>query len=145
MYKRFHAGHFILGFGALTLVFIFILLYAFMQKDPSMVTKDYYEQELKYDRMQEAMQQVIPFDSLFKIRLVAESIELIIPKQINDALTSCTVQFYCPANEIYDKLYQVKPTFSNMYSLNKPSSQLAYILKIYLHAGSKDYYKEMKI
>ncbi|MEP7321139.1 MAG: FixH family protein [Saprospiraceae bacterium] len=145
MLKKLHAGQLILGTGALVLVFIFILLYTFMQKDLSLVTKDYYEKELVYDRTQEAMHRVIPLDSLFNIKLADGIVELIIPSEINQGLSSCTVQFYYPANELFDKWFQISPTVSNVYSLDKPVSPQACILKIYLHSGDKDYYKEMKI
>lgn len=143
--SKLHSGHYILIGAVGSLVFIFILLYLFMQGKVSIVTQDYYGQELHFNERQEAIHRTMPFDSLYKAQIVNGRLELTIPQTINNLLEKGEIQVYCPSGEVNDAVFHFLPSVSNIYTFDKPRTNNNCVLKIMLRADSKDYYREVKI
>lgn len=142
---KLHSGHYILIGAVGSLVFIFVLLYLFMQGKVSIVTEDYYGQELHFNERQEAIHRTMPYDSLYKAQIVNDRLEITIPQNINKSLEKGEIQVYCPSAEADDAIFHFLPSASNIYTFDKPRTNTNCVLKIMLRADSQDYYREVKI
>lgn len=146
MKNWFKSGNLILLGGALFLVFIFTLLVAFIRQDLTLVTKDYYSQELRYDQKKLAVSNAGQLDSLIGIRKGNDSIELFIPVSMSSRLLSGQAYFYCPSDEKFDHRIDLQANLSGRYLMRAmESGKCMYILKIMLDDGVKEYYKEFKL
>lgn len=145
MANKLHSGHYILIGAIASLAFIFVLLFLFMEGKVSIVTKDYYGQELHFNERQDAIRRTIPYDSLYKAQIINGKLEITIPQPINKSLEKGEVQVYCPSEEADDAVFQISPSASNVYTFDKLRFNQNCVLKILLRADSMDYYREVKI
>ncbi|MFA6060126.1 MAG: FixH family protein [Taibaiella sp.] len=145
-HKLSHSGNILLiGFGGM-LIMMGVLVYLSMRQDVSMVSKNYYEQELVYQDKLDAMNNASPYDQLFSLTKNSNEILLQIPATLSKNLTKGSVYFYCPSNEKLDYKEDIKATATGTYLFRKNTiSGTGYTVKISFHSGDKDYYKELKL
>lgn len=145
-HKLTHSGNILLiGFGGM-LIMMSVLVYLSMRQDVSMVSKNYYEQELVYQHKLDAMNNAVPYDQLFSLTKSNNKVLLQIPPTLSKNLTGGSAYFYCPSNEQLDYQEDIKATATGTYLFDKNITQNAgYILKVTFHSGDKDYYKELKL
>ena len=123
-----------------------VLVCLSMRQDASMVSKNYYEQELVYQDKLDAMNNTTPYDQLFSLTKSNNKVLVQIPAALSQNLTKGSVYFYFPSNEQLDYKEEIKATVTGAYSFDKNVAQNAgYIVKITFHSGDKDYYKELKL
>ena len=145
MKKLFNSGSIIIIGGLLFIFFIFILMSDFIRRDVSMVSDNYYQQEMDYNAHQLASRNSRGLDSLIRYAFVNEYLELSILPGINANLVGGYVQFYCPADNTKDMLYSIEPHAESLYKFRRPLHTMNYILKIQLQDKEKTYFKEIKI
>lgn len=145
-HKLTHSGNILLiGFGGM-LIMMSVLVYLSMKQDVSMVSKNYYEQELVYQDKLDAMNNTTSYDQLFSVTKSNDKVLLQIPAALSKNITKGSVYFYSPSNERLDYKENIKATATGIYSFDKNIAQHAgYIVKISFRSGDKDYYKELKL
>lgn len=128
------------------LVLMSLLVYRSATQKVSMVSKNYYEQELHYQQQLDAMNNTRLLDHEFSLSAGTDSIRLQLPRSISQALTSGQLHFYCPADDKADVLLPVSSSADGRYSFSRSMLKgRGYILKMDLNAGGTAYYKEIKI
>jgi nitrogen fixation protein FixH len=145
-HKLTHSGNILLiGFAGM-LVMMSVLVYLSMKQDVSMVSNNYYEQELVYQHKLDAMNNTISYDKLFSLTANNGEVLLQIPASLSKGITEGSVYFYCPSNEKLDYKENLKATPTGTYLFSKNIFQGAgYKVKVSFHSGGKDYYKELKL
>jgi hypothetical protein len=145
-HKLTHSGNVLLiGFGGM-LIMMSVLVYLSMKQDVSMVSKNYYEQELVYQDKLDAMDNATSYDSLFSLTQSGTNVVLRIPASLSKNISEGSVYFYCPSNEQLDYKEKIKATATGTYSFDKDVTKDAgYLVKISFRSGDKDYYKELKL
>lgn len=145
-HKLTHSGNILLiGFGGM-LVMMSVLVYLAMKQDVSMVSKNYYEQELVYQQKLDAISNTGLYDSGFTITTKGDVLLLQVPPALSRALNEGSIHFYCPSNDKMDYREALSANESGLYRINKTMLKgNGYVVKITLNTGGKDYYKELKI
>ena len=123
-----------------------VLVYLSMKQDVSMVSQNYYEQELVYQHKLDAMNNTTHYGKLFSLSRSDSNIVLQIPAALSKNLIEGSVYFYCPSNEERDYKRSLRATPTGTYLFSKNIIKDAgYIVKVSFHSGGKDYYKELKL
>jgi len=144
--KLTHPGNILLaGFGAL-LIMMSVLVYCSVKQKIPMVSRNYYEQELKYQDKLNAMNNTSGYDSLFRVRVNAGHIILQLPSALSTSLQDGTAYFYCPSKEALDHKEALHASADGQYTFDRKALQAKrYILKISFTAAGKAYYKEIPV
>jgi hypothetical protein len=145
-HKLTHSGNVLLiGFGGM-LIMMSVLVYLSMKQDVSMVSKNYYKQELVYQDKLDAMDNATSYDSLFFLTQSGTNVVLQIPASLSKNISEGSVYFYCPSNEQLDYKEKIKATTTGTYLFDKDVTKNAgYLVKVSFRSGDKDYYKELKL
>ncbi len=141
-----HPGNILLaGFG-LMLLMMGVLVFLSVRQDISLVSKQYYEQELIYQQKIDASTNANAYAGAFQVRLQAEQLLLSIPQMLAQHMEAGQAWFYCPANESMDRKITLHASESGQYIFNR--SQFpgkGYLLKLSFTASGKSYYKEFNL
>lgn len=146
MQNWFKSGNLILIGGGLMLLFIFSLFAGFIRQDLTLVTRDYYGQELRYDQKKLAIFHALQIDSLLTLTRSGDSLELNIPVTLSSRLTKGQAYFYCPSGEDGDRSVILSPSSTGRYRMAPVlRPQCAYTVQLFLSEGEKEFYKEFKL
>lgn len=144
--KLTHPGNILLlGFGAM-LILMSLLVYMTMRQHIPMVSKDYYEQELRYQHKLDAIGNTRDYGSQFAAYTHGTYVELQLPPALSAAMEQGTVHFYCPADETQDRKEQLTASPDGVYTFNRsllPGKR--YIVKVSFTSGGKAYYQEIPL
>ncbi len=143
MKKIVHPGNIILaGFGGMIL-FMCYLVYSCTQNPSIMVSKDYYEQELKYQDLIDARSNTAMYSDSLTMNKTEGKIVFQIPLSLNKNLTEASVELYNRVDDTKDKTIDLKINEGGIYALN--TSELKngnYKVTLSIQAGEKKYSKE---
>lgn len=141
-----HSGNLLLLLFGIMLMLMSILVYRSATQQVSMVSKDYYEQELHYQQQLDARNNTRGLDNGFTLSHSGDSMVLQVPPDISRALTSGKALFYCPSNDKADTLVTLNSTPDGRYSFSRSLLKgRGYILKLDLNAAGKSYYKVLQL
>jgi hypothetical protein len=145
-HKLTHSGNILLvGFAGM-LIMMSVLVYLSMKQDVSMVSKNYYEQELVYQDKLDAMNNATLYELLFSLTQSDTNLILQVPASLSKNISEGSVYFYCPSNEQLDYKENIKATATGTYLFDKNLARGAgYVIKISFRSGGKNYYKELKL
>lgn len=143
MKKLTHSGNIVLiGFGVMIL-FMTYLVYQCTQNPSVMVSKNYYEQELKYQDVIDAKANTEAFTDSLTMMKEEGQISFRIPEAINKDLTTASVLVYNRADDKKDRNIELKKSMDGIYAVStKDWGQGNYELKLSIQSGEKAYYKE---
>ena len=143
MKKLLHPGNIVLfGFGGMVL-FMCYLVYQCTQNPSIMVSKNYYEQELKYQDLIDAKSNTVEYSDSMTIAKTEGKVVFRIPLSLNNKLTGASVKLYNRADDTKDRTIDLKKNEEGLYALNTSDwGKGNYQLKLSIHAGEKQYYKE---
>lgn len=142
--KIFHAGNVLLaGFGGM-LIMMSILVYLSIKQDITMVSNNYYEQELQYQHQIDARANTLSYRNDFSLTTSEDSIVLQLPEQLSQVMSQGKVHFYCPSNPKLDRVQALAPG-NGIYHFDRSAVPADnYVVKISFTSGDKDYYHELK-
>jgi hypothetical protein len=145
-HKLTHSGNILLiGFAGM-LIMMSVLVYLSMKQDVSMVSKNYYEQELVYQDKLDAMNNTTLYDPLFSLTQTNANVVLQVPASLSKNISEGSVYFYCPSNEQLDYKENIKATATGTYLYDKNLAKSpGYVIKVSFRSGGKNYYKELKL
>ena len=108
-----------------------------------MVSKNYYEQELKYQDLIDAKSNTVEYSDSMTIAKTEGKVVFRIPLSLNNKLTGASVKLYNRADDTKDRTIDLKKNEEGLYALNTSDwGKGNYQLKLSIHAGEKQYYKE---
>lgn len=129
------------GFAAL----MSTLVYKCMHQDFQLVSKDYYNEELRYQERINGLRNAGTAGAV-TIEQSAGVINLRLPGTLKGLALQGQVHFYCPANAAND--VKLPPDFNNDGDMQVNKSQLTparYLVKISLNQAETPYYYEQSI
>ncbi len=143
MKKISHPGNIVLiGFGGLIL-FMCYLVYGCTQNPSVMVSKNYYEQELKYQGLIDARTNTEIYSDSILLQKQQYEIIISIPSSLNKILTSANLQLYNYSDDKKDKTIHISLHEASLYTINTTQwGKGNYQLKLSMNSGTKQYYKE---
>jgi nitrogen fixation protein FixH len=140
-----HTGNILIaGFGGMLLM-ISVLVYLAMKEDVTMVSKNYYEQELAYQDKMRAAANTDAYAAPFRAQLKNEEIQISIPEALSKNIQNGMVEFYCPSSDKWDKKYVLETSATGLYSFRTSALEgPAYTIKLSFIAEGKEFYKQWK-
>ena len=125
-------------------VFIAALVTVCMCQDVSLVSKDYYKQELAYQDQIERISNSNSLDSKPSFSIASDTLQL----QLNSAvqLDRGELELFCPSNEKMDRHFIVEPGIPSpqKYALTGLQRGM-YRIKLTWHMNGKEFYQEQII
>ncbi len=110
-----------------------------------LVSKDYYEQEVAYQKVIDDSKNQSSLSQAIDVHANATSVIIEFPDEFKDKILSGDVKFYSPVNSDWDGNFKIMPE-NNKLSI--PRSELhntKYTVKIHCTVNSKSYYQETEI
>lgn len=143
--KLTHSGNILLaGFGGM-IIMMSVLVYLSMKEDVTMVSKNYYEQELVYQNKLDAAGNANKYPEDFTAKVSGEEVALNVPPTLSANITNGTVEFYCPSSDKWDKKYPIASAANGVYTFRTSALEgPAYLVKLSFSVDGKDYYKQWK-
>jgi len=123
-------------------VLIVMLVWGSMRQHFDLVSKDYYEQELKYQEVIDAHKNQAALSAPVAFRAAPERIVLLFPAECAEQGISGTVSFYAPVDGRWDRTVNVETRHSAFVIPRGQLHPTKYIMKISWTSGGKKYYQE---
>lgn len=144
--KLSHPGNILLaGFG-LMLLMMGILVFLSVKQNVSLVSKQYYEQELIYQQKIEASSNAEAFTGSFQTYRKGDLLLLSLPQTLTQHMEEGQAWFYCPANESMDRKIILRANETGQYTFTyNQFPGKGYLLKLSFKANGKSYYKEFNL
>lgn len=141
-----HPGNLILlGFAAM-LVFISFLVYKSTQIDFQMTSKDYYEDEFKYNDKMIAEKNALPLKADFLITNASDHLEVHIPTSLSANFDEGNINFYCPSDATQDKRVALDTSADGKYMVATQAwKKTGYRAQFTLIKDEKEYYIELPV
>lgn len=135
-----HFGHKIfLTFTAFA-VLMGVLVYKSFQTDFELVSKNYYQEELEYQKVIDANQNREALQTPVRIERKGDQVQVLLPEEMNGKELAGAVYFYCPANGKQDRSFPIQSISTDipMQALVKGG----YVVKTSWTADGKSYHQE---
>lgn len=122
------------------------MVYKAVNTDFDLVTKDYYKEELLFQKVIDGQNNAMELSSAARIEVTESQLVLHMPEEMKNANPSGSIWFYCPTDAGKDKKFDLdtKGTGSQSFEKNQfhPSS---YIVKMKWEKDGVPYYSEQHI
>jgi hypothetical protein len=121
------------------------LVYKSMNTKFELVSKDYYKDELKYQDKIDATSAAAKLGEV-SITTIADSVQISLPKELENSIINGSVWFYCNTDEKKDRHIDFARVTNNKFLI--PTSQLSkanYQAKISYAVNNNHYYSEKQI
>jgi len=126
----------------LTLVFIFTLIFSFMNEDLLLVTKDYYEEEVTYDQQKQELKNADLYGDQIRAEKNGKSITLVIPVDISTNLLHGQVIAYFPSQPANDQAFTFVKNDKGRYQFEiENTKNIPFTLKVKFSDSNRSYYK----
>jgi len=129
------------GFVAL----IVTLVVASMHQHFDLVSANYYDEEVAYQKVINAGKNDASLSSPIDVHANDSNVIIDFPAELNGVATSGGIQFYSPVNSAWDKDFPAKIVGHSMHIDRSELRNTKYVLKIDLTAAGKKYYQETEI
>jgi hypothetical protein len=126
-------------------VLIGTLVYKCMQQNFELVSKDYYNDELRYQDKIDGVQNANKISSI-QIAQTSEEVSIQLPKELNGLVTTGQVWFYCARSASNDRKILLAIDEDGITKISK--SKLArtnYQVKVSWQTGSDKFYNEQSL
>lgn len=146
MKKLLHPGNIILaGFSAMVLFMCYLVFQC--QHHPSvMVSKNYYEQEMKYQEVIEAEKNAQALSETIRLEKKEEDLVLRFPQAVNQDLKNAEIVLYNKADDTKDQHIRFDKREDGLYSIPLTKQMRGnYDIKVSLKTSTKSYYQEFPV
>lgn len=126
-------------------VLIAMLVTGSMRQDYDLVSNDYYQQELEYQKKIDAGKNQAALSAPVHLHANNANVILKFPGEFIGKRLSGTVQFYSPADATFDKSFEISADSNSMYVSRHDLYKASYKVKINWQADGKSYYQESAI
>jgi hypothetical protein len=119
------------------------LVYKSMHTEFDLVSKEYYKEELGFQKVIDARNNASKLSSQIKIRQTESQVIISLPAEMKDKIVKGDVQFYCPTRASNDKKVGIQMDAEGEIAFNKEQFTAApYIVKVSWEADGVSYYGE---
>lgn len=131
-------------YGAFVLMII-TLVTASSKQRVDLVSKDYYQEEITYQKVLDAGKNQAALSASFGIHANGSDLVIEFPQEFQSAVPKGVVTFYSPVNETWDRSFDITAAGNKFVIPLGKLYMTRYIVKIRCTAGGKDYYQESEI
>ncbi len=138
-------GYKILSVYIVFIVGILYMVFKSSNQNQDLVTKDYYEQELKYQQVIDDAARASALSSEVKYELIGELMKISLPKEMEGKKSAVHILLYCTADKSKDI---VSDQVTETALLNLPitgNNKGLHELKVSWVTEGKSYYSEQKL
>ena len=129
-------------FGAL----MFTLVYKCMHTNFDLVTKEYYKDELVYQKVIDGTNNANALSTITSVTVSGEEVTLQLPKEMQGQKLTGNIWFYFPSNAGNDRRYELKPDAAGKQSFNLNAFGAGhYRVKVQWEAEGRQYYSEQSL
>lgn len=140
---KFNWGWGILGFITLFVSFILFMVYMTTTIDSDLVTADYYQQEIEFQKKIDSKNNLAQTGKHISVSEEINSVKIILPKNQKEVIENVKICFYRPSNEDMD----LKLNYPAGEIFEVSSDRLVkgeYIIQAEWKVDDKNYYEEIK-
>ena len=113
--------------------------------DFDLVSKDYYQQELGFQKRLEATSATNALSEPVAVTANASNVVIIFPRELSGEAFTADVRFYSPINDTYDREFSLQATDGKVFIERTKLGKTAYRLQIAWVAGGRNYYQEIPL
>ncbi|MGN6567173.1 MAG: FixH family protein [Flavipsychrobacter sp.] len=124
---------------------IVTLVVSSMHQKFDLVSKDYYKQEIEYQRVIDASKNQAALSAPVAITKSGNEVIVNFPQDFKNKSISGTIQFYSPIDASMDKQFNIAAMNNSMAINNKDLQKTNYKVKLSWQADGKNYYQESDI
>jgi nitrogen fixation protein FixH len=129
------------GFMAL----IISLVVASSHQHFDLVSKNYYEEEIAYQKVIDAGKNQSALSHPMSIHADSKSVFVDFPDELKGKVLSGTVQFYSPVDAQWDRTFKIEPQNNSIAIPRNALHNTRYTIKVSCVADGKNYYQESEI
>ena len=119
------------------------LVYKSMHTEFDLVSKEYYKEELGFQKVIDARNNANKLSSRIKVRQTGTQVIISLPAEMKDRVVKGDVHFYCPTQASNDKKVGLQMDTEGEIAFNKDQFTAApYIVKVSWEADAVSYYGE---
>jgi len=126
-------------------ILILSLVVASNRQQFDLVSKNYYEEEIAYQKVLDAGKNQSVLSQPLGIHANEKSVIIDFPEEFKNKLLSGTIQFYSPVNSDWDHTYKINSGNNEMTINRNDLRNTRYIVKISCTVNGKSYYQESEI
>lgn len=133
----------------LTIVFIlfgtlmFVLVYKSIRTDYQLVSKEYYNDELKYQQVIDGTANANKLSTQVSILQADGKLQFQFPMEMNNKTIKGTIYFYCSYDNSKDKTFAITLNENCLQIIEEDKIQLGnYTIKISWQTGEESYYNQ---
>ncbi|MBS1740194.1 MAG: FixH family protein [Bacteroidetes bacterium] len=127
-----------LGFVALVVTLVFMS----MKHDTQLVTKDYYQDEIKYQEVIDAGKNQAALSSPVGFSVNNENVTILLPVEFSDKIVKGDVQFYSAVNAAWDEHFPIDGQSTTFIIPRSKLHPTRYKVKLRWESEAKTYYQE---
>jgi len=131
-------------YGGFVLLII-TLVTGSMRQNFDLVSKDYYQEELKYQQVIDAGKNQAELSKAVSVKADARTVSIEFPAEFSDKHIQGTVLFYSEVNASWDKSFPLSTADNKMYIPRQDLRQTHYLLKIDWQTDGKKFYQQSEI
>ncbi len=126
-------------------VLIMALVIASSRQHFDLVSKNYYDAELGYQKVIDAGKNQSALSAAINVHANATAVSLDLPPEFSGKQVSGDIEFYSPVNAEWDRNFKISAQ-NNSITINRSSLQnTKYVIKINCVVEGKSYYQESEI
>jgi nitrogen fixation protein FixH len=130
-----------IGFVAL----IATLVISATRMDFDLVSKDYYQQEIGYQKRLDATAATSALSQPLAATVNATNVVVLFPQEFAKQTVDATIRFYSPINDTHDREFKLQSADGKIFIERAKLDKTAYTLQVSWNAGDKDYYQELPL
>lgn len=110
-----------------------------------LVSKDYYEEEIAYQKVIDAGKNQSALSQPLTVHANANAVTIDFPEEFKSKALSGHIQFYSPVNSEWDRKFDITPQNNSVTILRSKLQNTRYTVKISCTVDGKNYYQESEI
>jgi len=127
-------------------VFMSSLVIASNRQQFDLVSKDYYEEEIAYQKVIDAGKNQSSLSAPISIHANEQEVTIDFPAELKDTVLTGNVKFYSPVNSEWDRDFKIQAQNNSFVVSRSTLKNTRYTMKINcITPGGKNYYQESEI
>ena len=125
---------------------IFTLVYKCLHTNFELVTKEYYKDELVYQKVIDGTNNANKLVGITTVTTSDDLVDLALPVEMKAAKVHGNIWFYCPSNAENDRHFDLTPDASGIQRFDKKGfANGNYLVKVQWEKGDEHYYSEQHL
>lgn len=116
-----------------------------MKQDFQLVSRDYYQKELKYQEVIDAGKNQAALTAPALVNVQQSQVQILLPEEFRGKSVTGSVEFYAAANAQWDKKLPISTSDNTILIPRADLQPTSYTVKMSWEAEGKKYYQENKI